>query len=183
MKALFLLALAAFPAAAEVPGGHFYFGAGAFWTIPTAKAGSPDLVRPRQDLGLSLDLSWEWKHFMLGIAAELVGPNASEPVQAMISARAGWIFGEGATAPFIAAGLGYAAQTIDPKCAPNEYDCDFRSGTGPAGILEAGVLFLRDQRFGRAALVARWVSPVSLTGNRDTVSGVPLLMLGFRIWL
>ena len=142
-------------AAAGVPGGHVYIGGRISWIKPV---GSGDaLFYPlTDDVGFSFDLSLELRHAFFDIGFEHGGYESKQPEFSFASARAGYAFGSGSIAPFIAAGGGAMSMT-----AWTSYDRGTPvHPTGAAFVGEAGLMFPRSARFGRARLCLRLIEPL-----------------------
>src|SRR5205823_13149337 len=135
------------PAQADVPGGHFYVGMGAWWTVP-AGSGARQWQPLRQDLGLSIDLTVEFGRGFAGLSLAFSGFNAAQPEFGMWLLRAGYVLVDGPYAPFLALGLGQAA--IDGESTEDCLGALCYTFQGSGGVLsfEAGLLLFRANRFG-----------------------------------
>jgi hypothetical protein len=145
------------------PGGNpLHFTLGGYWTIPTDGPG-PHVWEPtRQDMGFSLEISYELRNVFLALGYTSGGLMQNQIGFSLFSAKGGVIFGSGPIAPYLSAGIGYLGQD-----AMSIYDEDPMSGSGAAFVAEAGVLFLRDHSLGRLALVAQLIQPLFTLPNPD----------------
>jgi hypothetical protein len=170
-----LLLLAASPAVAEVPGGHAYFGVGGILSVPLI---SPR-ASPAQDLALSLEFAYEFEHALLALDALGSGFTGGATGYGLAAIRGGWIFGEGSTAPYLSAGLGY--MSVNAVSCDRFGACTGSKGDGLALVAEAGLLFLRDQQVGRVALMAQFVQP--LFELKYSSGSFRALLIGLRLFI
>jgi hypothetical protein len=176
--AMLLLAL---PAAAEVPGGHVYFGAGALWMAPLS-SGGPSWQPTKGSFGLSLELAYEARQWFVALGLAYAGFSNWQPELGFASLRAGWILGSGSVAPYLAAGVALAAESGQSTSDCVVGGCYSVSGSGPALIAEAGLLFFRDLRFGRVAVSAQLVAPLfPVRVLNSDVGSVPALLVALKI--
>ncbi|TMA26599.1 MAG: hypothetical protein E6J78_12635 [Deltaproteobacteria bacterium] len=119
MRAALASLLVSLPALAEVPGGHVYFGLGGSWMVPLASSDMRGFRGPlHQAVALSVELAYETQHALVAVGIEYGGLTAFQPEFGLVSLRAGWILGEGPTAPYLSAGMGLLRESVQLR-----YDC------------------------------------------------------------
>ena len=182
MRTLLAILLASLPAAAQVPGGHVYFGVGGSWMVPLASDSGHVWKSAQQSFAPSLTLAHETQHTLVALDLEY-GGFSGWPDYGIASLRGGWIFGSGSTAPYLALGAGIMHMNAESHFDCVNGSCDVASGSGGAVLAEAGVLFFRHLRVGRVALSVRAIEPlfgikVSYQPQTDTL---PLLLFTLRI--
>lgn len=182
--------LAAFPAAAATPGGEWYVGAGLSWSAPL----NGSVPEQRQTLAVSLELSHEWERAVAGLTL-IHGANFSldngdpkswgTPWDA-IALHAAWIPWSSPWASLYVGG-GPALLFVGFRRTDGDFPNQpfFHWDTGPAVMAEAGLLFLRDQQWGRVSLGAQLFVP-AFTVTPDSAPGahrISLFTLGIRAQL
>ena len=175
--------LLAVPAAAEVPGGHVYVGAGLSFMMP---AGSANGLQPLHNgAGGSLEVTGETAHLLVALALEYGASSGAQPEYGLAALRAGAILGSGSTAPYLAGGLGLMRITASSTSDCVGGSCVAAEGSGAAGTVEAGVLFFRDRQLGRVALAARLIEPFFevKAGGATAGATVPLVLFTLRLLL
>ena len=194
-RVICLALLAALPAQADVPGGHFYVGFGASVSKPLASDQSlvwnppypgEQGISPRTDLSLSFEIAYETTHAFVAASVERGGVLQTQPEYSLQSLRGGIIFGTESTAPYVAVGAGHLSMTVFTP-----YDMGTMvDASGAAVLAEAGVLLLRDRQIGRIALGLRLIEPLFgmhppswLPGIASTSDRIPLLLFTTRLFL
>ena len=180
MKFLIAIAVAATPFAAraeEIPAGHVYLGLelepfllarGA--SMDDQKRVTPAGVQP--GIAFGPVLSFEIERVLVAVDVVLGGVGKDQAFVGRGGIRAGYVLGEGGTAPYAAIGLARFATGWSP------FD-NFVTATDATGVVaEAGFLIGRSHRFGRltAALTTIW--PVAVQGIYT-----PWIGLGLRAQL
>ena len=147
-----------------MPGGHVYIGLGGSWAIPVPSNAPHEWTGLHRDAALSLELAVEIDHWFAGASIEAGGLIKGQPLFLLESVRAGWIFGSGSFAPYLAAGIGSLTETVT-----SSFDQGASTQTqGAALIAETGILLLRDLRYGRESLLERVPAQASEMGwSRD----------------
>ena len=187
MRALLFLCLFAFPVSAQVPGGHVYAGVGGFWSLPVG-SGHPYVARTRQDLALSLELAVEFERTFVALEVLYAGvfTQGYQPEFGMVSARFGFLLGAGDIAPYVAGGVGLAAENAQSTLDCSQNSCAVLFGSGPILVGELGLLLFRERRVGRVLIAAQIVEPffsLSTAGFNTRPPGIPLVLLGVRLFL
>jgi hypothetical protein len=184
-RLIFLVLLAAMPLRAEVPGGHWYAGIGISGSKPLASDNGHVWSPLQADYGLSLELAFEMTHAFVAIGLEKGGLSSSQPSFDFTSLRIGAIFGSGSVAPYIAGGIGLLQMSM---LTPIDMGTE-TSGSGTAILAEAGILLLREQRFGRIALALRLIAPLFEVPvpygyyTQGQTNRLPLLLYTMRLFL
>jgi len=171
--------LSAAAVGAEVPGGHVYVGGGA--ALSAARGAG-------ESAALFLELNFEQPRSLFTL--RLTEGNARADtglIYLLASLSAHYILLDSSWAPYLGAGVAWQQQWVNTKldCADAGTGCFTGDYSGPALSAEAGFLFLRDLRFGRAAVFGQLVKPlfsVHNSGNPPGSDGASLLFLaGARV--
>jgi hypothetical protein len=125
---------------------HWFLGASAA-LVAKSDGGGP---------GLSLDAEYQTLHWSIRASAlgASLRQNFRTATVASASALGARIFGESATALYLGAGVGYLRETSESQFGQTG------PGQGAAAVGEAGILFLRDRQWGRAAVALRLTVPL-----------------------
>jgi len=177
-----LVALAAATAArAEVPGGQVYVGAGG--AISAASEG-------RRSGALFLELNYEQPRSFFTLRLTEGNARADTGLIFLFASLSGhYVFLDSPWTPYLGGGVAWQQQWVNTKldCADGGTGCFTGDYSGPALSAEAGFLFWRNLRFGRAAAFGQLLVPlfsVHDSGNHPGGDGAHLLFLaGARVSL
>ena len=99
----------------------------------------------------------------------------------LVSARFGFLVEAGDIAPYVAGGVGLAAETAQSTLDCSQSRCAVLFGSGPILLGELGLLLFRERRVGRVSIAAQIVEPLfslSTAGFNTRPPGIPLVLLG-----
>jgi len=174
------LALLLAPAAslAEVPGGHFYVGAGAYgmYAHDTRSRGDAQTV---QKLSMAVALEATWEEPRWAVTADVMVGGLARFTATRVGVRGAWIPLQGPISPYVGGGFAYLRQSLDTDLALSPSFAN----DGAALVLEAGALFFRDNAHFRLALSLQYVEPFFKLQDYDSAEGakVRLTLFGGRI--
>src|SRR5262249_14401678 len=154
---------------ALIAAGHLFLGGGlGVARTPTAlpSGGGPASA-------WSFDLAVEGERFFL--LGKLQGSDLGGAPATMGSIRAGGFLTSGNIAPYLAAGAGSLALTVQSQADPN----DWFDTTGLAFAGEAGVAFFRDFRYARVAVFIEWIQPTFDARNLRPLR-IPIGLIALR---